>query len=234
MKSVVLVMMILVCFNYMLKQTYRKLYSVVFSAIICAVFLGMMWPYAIEQSKSQISTWLANSALMLDIAIILTLEVVVQIAFCILSAHIQTSGKVKPITIWLYRVLRWFPGVLIFPVLFSLLVSAIFALPGVSFPRIAWGLAAIALIVIPIGSWGIKKLLPEKEIRLELLFLSNTLIAILGIIATVNGRTAVAGISEVNWGALGGVVALLLLGLAAGSIAYRIKLKRITTNKTTL
>lgn len=231
MESVVLVMMILVCFNYILKQTYRKVYSIAFSAIVCALFVGLMWPYAIEQSKSQISDWLANSALMLDIAVILTLEVAVQMAFCVLSAHIQTSGKVKPITIWVYRVLRWFPGVLIFPVLFSLLVSAIFALPGVSFSLIAWVLAAIVFVVIPLAAWGVKWLLPEKEIRLELLFLSNALIAILGVIATVNGQTAVAGISDVDWKALGGVVSLLICGLALGIIAYRIKLKRITKNR---
>jgi len=231
MENVVLVMMILVCFNYILKQTYRKVYSIAFSAIVCALFVGLMWPYAIEQSKSQISDWLANSALMLDIAVILTLEVAVQMAFCVLSAHIQTSGKVKPITIWVYRVLRWFPSVLIFPVLFSLLVSAIFALPGVSFSLIAWVLAAIVFIVIPLAAWGVKWLLPEKEIRLELLFLSNALIAILGVIATVNGQTAVAGISDVDWKALGGVVSLLICGLVLGIIAYRIKLKRITKNR---
>ena len=231
METVVLVMMILVCFNYMLKQTYRKIYSVLLSAAVCALFVGLMWPYAIEQSKSQISDWLADSSLMLDIAVILTLEVAIQMSFCILSAHIQTSGKVKPITIWVYRILRWFPGVLIFPVLFSLLVSAIFALPGMSFSLVAWILATIVFVVIPLGCWVIKWLLPEKEIRLELLFLANALIAILGVIATVNGQTAVAGISEVDWSALGGIVVLLIFGLAAGIIAYRIKLKRIIKNK---
>lgn len=231
METVVLVMMILVCFNYALKQTNRKIYSVLFSAAVCALFVGLMWPYAIEQSKSQISDWLADSSLMLDVAVILSLEVVIQMAFCILAAHIQTSGKVKPITIWIYRVLRWFPGVLIFPVLFSILVSAIFALPGVSFSLVAWVLAAIVFISIPLGSWILRWLLPEKEIRLELLFLSNALIAILGVIATVNGQTAVAGISDVDWKALGGVVSMLICGLALGIIAYRIKLKRITKNR---
>lgn len=227
METVVLVMMILVCFNYVLKQTYRKFYSVLFSAAICALFVGLMWPYAIEQSKSQISLWLADSSLMLDIAVVLTLEVAIQMAFCILSAHITTSDKVKPITIWAYRILRWFPGVLIFPVLFSLLVSAIFALPGVAFSFVAWTVAAIVFVAIILGCRVVRWMLPEKEIRLEILFLANALIAILGIIATVNGRTAVAGMSEVNWCALGGIVVLLAAGLIVGAVAYRIKLKRI-------
>lgn len=231
METIVLVMMILVCFNYVMKQTYCKKYSVVISAAVCALFIGLIWPYAIRQSKSQISDWLVDSALMLDIAVILTLEVAIQMVFCILSAHINTSNKVKPVKLWIYRILKWFPGVLIFPVLFSLLVTAIFALPGVSFPLVAWVLAAIILVTTPLISWLITLLLPEKEIRLELLFLSNALIAILGVIATVNGRTAVAGISEVDWDALGGVFVLLIFGLVAGVVTYNIKIKRITKNR---
>lgn len=228
MKTVVLVMMILVCFNYLLKQTYRKFYSVLISSVVCALFVGFTWHFAIEQSKSQITYWLSDASLMLDIAVILTLEVAIQMSFCILAAHIQTSGKVKPITIWIYRVLRWFPGVLIFPVLFSILVTAVFSLPGISFKLIAWSLAAIVFVVIPLGRVFLKWLLPEKEIRLELLFLSNALIAIMGVIATVNGQTAVAGISDVDWAALIGVMAFVVAGLIVGFCVYQLKLKRIT------
>lgn len=231
MDTVVFGMMLLVCFNYILKQTYRKIYFVAFSAAVCALFVGLMWPYAIEQSKSQISDWLENASLMLDIAVILTLEVLLQMAFCILAANIQTSGKVKPRTLWIYRFLRWFPGVLIFPVLFSVLVAIIFALPGVSFSLVAWSLAGVILFMIPVGSWFLRWLLPEKEIRLEILFLSNALIALLGIIATVNGQTAVAGISQVDWMALMGVGLLLIVGFLGGIVLYRIKFKRIIKNR---
>lgn len=227
METIVLVMMILVCFNYVLKQTWRKAYSVAFSATVCALFVGLMWPYAIEQSRTQISAWLSDSSLMLDVAVILVLEVALQMAFCMLSAHIRTSGKVRPLVVWTYRILRWFPGVLIFFVLFSLLVQAIFAMPGTSFQAVSWTLAAISFAVISGGTYGMKLLLPEKDIRLELLFLSNALLALLGVVATVNGRTAVAGTNEVDWKASAGVFLLVVLGLAAGTAAYRIKMKRI-------
>lgn len=234
METVVLVMMILVCFNYILKQTYRKIYSVVFSAAVCALFTGSMWPYAIEQSKSQIPVWLSDSALMLDAAVILTLEVAVQMAFCVLAAHIQTSGKVAPPNDMGIPHPAVVPGVLIFPVLFSLLVSVIFVLPGMSFPTVAWSLAGTVLVVLTGGTYGMKRLLPEKEIRLELLFLSNALIAVLGVIATVNGRTAVAGISDVDWTALAGVILFVVVGLIFGTLSYKIKLKRIIKKQITL
>ena len=222
METVVLVMMTVVCFNYLLKQTWRKPFYVAFSAVVCALFVGLAWPWAIEQSKNRIAGWLADSALMLDLAVLLTLEVALQMAFCIVAAHIHTAGRVKPSVVRLYRLLRWFPGLLIFPVLFSLLVAAIFALPGV-----AWSLAAVVAVVIPLGRWALKHLLPEKEIRLELLFLANALIALLGIIATVNGRTAVAGLTSVDWPALGGVTSFVAAGLLLGVAVFRIKQKRM-------
>lgn len=56
---------------------------------------------------------------------IITLEVILQIAFCLLSVHLMSSGRLKRSVIWGYRILRWFPGVLIFGVLFSFLVYLI-------------------------------------------------------------------------------------------------------------
>ena len=227
METVVLVMMVVVCFNYLLKQTWRKPWFVGASALVCALFVGLAWPWAIEQSKHRIAGWLADSALMLDLAVLLTLEVALQMTFCVVAAHIHMAGRVRPSVVWAYRLLRWFPGLLIFPVLFSLLVAAIFALPGVSFPLVAWSLAAIVAVVIPLGRWVLKHLLPEKEIRLEVLFLANALIALLGIIATVNGRTAVAGVTSVDWPALGGVMSFLAAGLLLGVAVFRIKQKRM-------
>lgn len=229
METVVFVLMILVCFNFMLKQTYRKWRSVLVTSVVCALFVGLMWPYAIEQSKTQIADWLADSALMLDISVLLTLEVALQMSYCMLAAHVQTTGPIKKSTLRMYRALRWFPGILIFPVLFCALVALIFSFPGVEFALIAWTGAAAVLVLIPAGAYYLRKLLPEKDVRLELLFLANALIAVLGIIATVNGRTAVAGVSEVDWPALAGLAAIIAAGALLGILTYRIKLKRQAT-----
>lgn len=227
MEALISVLMIVICFNFMLKQTYRKLRSVIIIAVVAALFTGLMQPYAIEQSKSQIAEWLADTRLMLDISVILTIEVVIQMAFCMTAAHVMTAGQLRRRTIRMYRLLRWFPGVLIFPVLFYALVTLIFALPGVSFSLIAWGLAAAVLLLIPAGSWFIRRLLPEKDLRLEILFLTNALTAILGIIATVNGRTAVAGVSNIDRSALAAIVVLIVLGTIAGVGMYKLKIRNL-------
>lgn len=228
MQTVVVVLMVLVCFNFMLKQTYRKLWSVMVIAVASSLFVGLMWPFAIEQSKTQISDWLANPFLMLDISVVLSIEVVLQMAFCMLAAHVQTTGLIKKRVLWTYRILRWFPGILIFPVLFCGLVALIFSFPGVSFSLIAWCMAGGVLLLIPVGSFLLRCLLPEKDLRLELLFLANALIAILGIIATVNGRTAVKGTGEVDWGDLAGLIGLITAGALLGMLVRSTRFKKHT------
>ena len=230
METVVVVLMIMVCFNYLLKQTYRKTYFILFSAAVAAVFVGMTWPYAIEQTKIQITDWLNNPELMRDTAVILSFDVILHMAYCMLAVHVMTSGRLKSRTLLFYRILRWFPGIMVYPVLFSFLVAAIFSFPGYPFQGISWTLGAVVFAAVPLGTFGLRRLLPEKELRLELMFLCNALIAILGVISTVNGQTAVNGQSEIEWSALAGIILLIIGGGASGmvlrNIYYRIKFKK--------
>lgn len=223
MDTVVLVLMLLTAFNFLLKQTFWKGLAVGLIAAASAVFAGLMWPYAIEQSKTQIADWLANPALMLDTSVLLTIEVSIQMAYAMLAVHVANAYPVKPRTLLTYRLLRWFPGLLIFPVLFSGLVYLIFAFPGVSFTTIAWSYAALILIAVPAGRWLLLWLLPEKELRLELFFLTNALVAVLGIVATVNGRTSAAGVSEIDFGALAGTAGIGVAGILIGLSWWKLK-----------
>lgn len=213
--------MLLVLFNTWMKLTFLKPWQTVIIALVLATATGLSWPYAIEQSRTQIQDWLANPTLMLDTSVILTMEVIWQMCFCLLAAHLLYAGAVRPRTVWLYRLLRWMPGVLVFPVLFCGLVALIFALPGTGFATVAWGLAGSILVLMPVAAWGLRRLLPEKELRLELLFLCNALVAIIGVIATVNGRTAVAGTDATEWTAFGGCLALVMAGSLIGMVIRR-------------
>lgn len=223
MNTVVLVLMLLTAFNFLLKQTFWKLTAVSIIAVVCAVFAGWMWPYAIEQSKTQIANWLSNQPLMLDTSVLLSIEVCIQMAYAMLAVHVANDYPVKPRTIMMYRFLRWFPGLLIFPVIFSGLVYLIFAFPGTSFQTVAWSYAAFILAIIPIGRYLLLYLLPEKELRLELFFLTNALVAILGIVATVNGKTSAAGASEIDWKAMAGVVIIAVVGGILGLIWWNFR-----------
>lgn len=231
METLVFVLMVLVCFNFLLKQTDCP-YGITFAvAVACALFTGLIWPYAITQSKTQIASWLENPSLMLDTAVVLSIDVTVQMVYCILYVYVHIDRSRNKKKIWIYKILKLYPGLLIFPVLFSTLVSLIFSMPGKSFPLIAWSLAAIVLVIIPAGRMLLKKLLPEEELRIELLFLLNAAAAIIGTIATVNGRTAVEGNTSVNIGALSGILILVLTGISAGYLLRRYRISKRTKKK---
>lgn len=218
MYSLALMLMILVCFNFVLKQSWHKRWSVLAHAAAAALFTGLMWPAAVRQSGSQIEAWLSNPGLMLDISVIITVEVALQISFCLLSVHLMNSGILGRRTVWMYRVLRWFPGVLIFGVLFSFLVFLIFAFPGTPFGLVAWSAAAVVFAVIAGGTWLMRLLFPDRESRLEMFFLTNCLTATVAVIATVNGCSTVTGVNGADWGALAGVLGLVAAGVLAGSL----------------
>ena len=52
METIVLVLILVVSFNFVLKQTYRKPWMVVAVSVVCALFIAFTWQWAIEQSKS--------------------------------------------------------------------------------------------------------------------------------------------------------------------------------------
>ena len=127
-----------------------------------------------------------------------------------------------------YIALKYFPGLLVFPVLFSLLVMVIFMLPGMSFQVVAWTLAVVLLVLTPALTYVLRWLLPERPIRLELLFLVEVLLGLMGIVGTVNGNTAVAGINSVDLKSLLGVVGIVIVGMALGLCYYRVKMQKLS------
>ena len=226
METVVKLAMVLVSLSFVLKLTGYKLRQLLLMALLCALFVGFSWQFAAEQSKTAIASWLSDRELMQDIAVLMTLDVALQMAYCLMAVNLMNSGPIKRRTILVYKLLRLFPGIMVFLVLFSLLVSCVFAFPGVSFPLISWCMAAAVLVLLPLAVLGVRKLLPEKEIRLELLFLSNALTAALGVIATVNGTTASESVDSVDYPATIAVIGIVLLGAALGFLLYRIKSRK--------
>lgn len=225
METVVMIIMMAVSFSFILKLTFHRSLGAIALALVAAVFVFLACDRATTQSKTQIADWLQNPSLMLDASIWLTVDVAFQICFCIIAAK-GTVGKMSKRDMIASRICLWIPGLLIFPVLFAALTQLIFALPGMDFAVIGLSTGAAVLLVVPLTALAVKWLLPEKDIRLELMLLINLFIAALGIVATVNGRTAAAGTNNIDMAALAAVFGLLAAGGVAGSL-----LNQLLTNR---
>ncbi|MDE6587716.1 MAG: hypothetical protein K2K40_05215 [Paramuribaculum sp.] len=231
MEIVVMIIMLTVSFSFLLKLTCHGWPGRVVLSALAALFVLLACDTATTQSKTQIADWLSQPDLMLDTSVWLTVDVAFQIAFCVLYAK-KLAGPITRNEKWMLAVCQWFPGLLIFPVLFAMLTRLIFSMPGTDFDTIGRITAAALLLVTPLLARGLELLLPEADIRLELMFMVNMLTAALGIVATVNGRTAAVGTNTVEWDALAAVAALVLAGAASGIFINRyVTAKKITKLK---
>lgn len=223
METVILVLMLVVIFMTWLKLTFLKMWQIIVVAVICSLFIGLSWSYAIQQSRNEISEWLGNQRLMLDTSVLLTIEVFWQMAYCMLSGKLLYGETVSRRTVWIYRILRFFPGLLIFPVLFYLQIQVMYLISGVDFAIVSWSLALIVFVAVIGGSYLLKWFLPQKGLRLEVLFLSSSLVLILGIVTTVNGTTSFKGTEPIEWNALLGFFVLAFFCAVIGYFKFQIR-----------
>lgn len=226
MEILVMIIMLLVGFTFLLKLTFHNAVGIAMTTVVIALFAGLSWEWASGMSKTQITDWLSRPDLMLDTAVLLAIDVMCQIAFCILAVSHEGGERLSRTLSAIYKLLLWVPGILIFPVLLSILTTLVFSLTGVDFQFIGWGLALALTVVTPILALGLKWLFPDVDSRLELMFFISLLILALGIVTTVNGRTAAVGTNEVHPDALAAIIALVLLGSLAGIIINRYNIRK--------
>ena len=150
-------------------------------AVVAAVFVYLTYPYAIEQTKTGLAAYIADRSLREYAAIFISLDVALIVAYSF-SRLSRPRGRWGRMIAFL---LRLYPGVLIFPVLF---------------------------------------LRPEAEQRVEVLFLVELFVFILGIIASVDETIRMAPTeSPIQWSGLVLTLGIGLLCFAVGYFAPRIR-----------
>lgn len=192
MELIIQILILFIIVNSILKLSFWKSWQTVLFSIICALFIIWVCRFSILQSKTQLADYLNNAALMQNVAVLITLESAICFGFCFAAMRELFGRKIKRGIAPLY----WYPGLLIFPVLFYVLTQLIFALPGTDFKSISYFLAAGVLIGFPVLSHLMKRLYPERELRLEVHFLVSLFVCIIGLITTVNGNVTYAAVEE--------------------------------------
>nr|WP_314831808.1 hypothetical protein [uncultured Porphyromonas sp.] len=221
MELVVQILMLFVALGTALRLTFERgwILPLLFGAV-ASVFVYLTYPYAIEQTKTGLAGYIADRSLREYAAIFISLDVALVVGYSfsrLTKAHTQ-RGRVVSL------VLRLYPGVLLFPVLFYLQSTLIFALPGVDFGVVSLLLSLGTLVLVLGLVYLLRFLLPEEELRLEVLFLVELFIFILGIIASVDEtiRTAPEQ-SPIQWRGLALTAVVALICFVVGYFAPRIR-----------
>ena len=231
MEQVLFILMLFIVINNAVKLSFWKWWQVGLFSLIAAASVVVMYPYAILQSKTQIADYLQNTVALQNMAILVTAESAVCFGFSV--AYLRgVYGKKNP---WWRQLLWWYPGLLLFPVLFFVLTEFIFLLTGVSFTTTAYVVAVAVLVLLPLLAKVMAWLVPENDSRIELHFLVSLFIFILGLLSTVNGQTVYAPQDEpINWNAVLLSLALFAVFFIIGFGWNRIKfplIQRLRKNR---
>jgi hypothetical protein len=231
MEYLIQILLLFIVLGNILKISFWRWWQAAASGFICAAFIVATCRYAVLQSKTQLAEFVYNAKIMQDVAALITVESILCFSFCFMELRsafdCESHGKTS---IW-KSLLRWYPGLLIFPVLFYLQTQLIFSMPGVSFNVLSYSLAAAVLAGVPLLSRLIKRLCPEKELRLEMCFLVNLFVCIIGLIATVDGATVYPAAAEpLNIKAIVSSLGLLGLFFVTGFLLNKLKRYRNGNN----
>lgn len=146
--------------------------------MLFCLFLGgfALWSvrYAVLQSKTQIAGLLQQTSTLQIVAILVTIESAVGLAFCLSERRRQ--------------LLFFYPSLLMFPVTFYLLTQAVFTLTGMNFETTAVLFALALVCLLPLFSEAVRRLLSDEPSRMEMHLLLTIFVCILGLAATEQGH----------------------------------------------
>jgi uncharacterized membrane protein YidH (DUF202 family) len=232
MELIIQILMLFVFVNSVLKLSFWKWWQTVLFGLLAAAFVLATCHYATLQSKTQIADYLQNKTILQDTAVLITLESAICFSFCFTALRNLFGRTAK---FWM-KPLYGYPGLLIFPVLFSMQTQSIFSLPGIDFATISYVLAAVVCLLFSTLPYLFRYLFPETEMRLEVHFLVSLFVCILGLLTTVNGEVTYAATEQpVDWKAIsvaiGIFVVLFAVGFGWNQIKWRLKQHFAERNK---
>ncbi|HAJ98411.1 MAG TPA: hypothetical protein DCM62_00140 [Bacteroidales bacterium] len=222
MTHLVHLLMALIVIHFVFRQSMQRLGVNLACAVIAGLSLVLLQPAITAQSKTQLEGFLTNPEVLSTLTILVILECVLVAAWCF--AKQSKSGK-KPAVA---KILEWFPGVMAWPVLWYFLARAIFEFPGASFQNIALIVAAGVFIILATVPTLIRNILPENDLRKELLFMLSMLLIMLSAIAPVQGTPIFSTTQNPQLLSLLTFVTFASLLFGGGILLNKIKTRRHT------
>lgn len=190
MELIVQFLMVLICIVAGLKLSHAsRWYSWVY-ALAVGIFIVLTGDWTSNQPKALMSSYIEHRVLRENIAILVTLESMLFILFTFLRLTTTHSSnvlrnKVRKVVL---GILTFYPSLLVFPILLYTQSQIFITMAGYDFSVLSWCFASIMVLFFGLTPIGHKRLLPERELRLELLFLSSLFIFIFGLITTVDDK----------------------------------------------
>jgi len=200
--------------------------------LMLAICLGtisfLTYPWVMEQSRLEMSQWLADPDLMQQLA---TLQMVEALAFILVDLALIQSLFGQKVQKWIYYV-GFYPGLMLLAAVLFLQMNSFYQLSHLlSFEMLGTFFAGLIALGFLLAPWLIQTILPEAYLRMELRYVLSFGQVLCSVIITVFCQkipytSTLSGIEAAPLLYLFTLVAgMFLLGWAGSSIKRKIKLK---------
>lgn len=168
--------------GFLFKVSFYSWKGRIAAALVAAILMRVIAPWIIELPHAQLTSLFTLRPWLLNLSVFITIEASIMIGFCFDSIAVPKQNS------WYYRILhtclRLYPGLLVVGVLAYLLSYLLYTTPGIDFQALPWLASGATLLIVGAGSELVRWILPDRPMRLELLFLVNLFIIILNIVLT--------------------------------------------------
>ena len=179
----ILILISILCLGkiLMMASLFPKMWQKLALGVLCVASIGLFYPFAIETNKINIENLLMQQDRMMDMTLFFVIDLLLSIGFCrVIFAKINKQ-TIKKSTM----LLAYLPSLMLFPVIFYLQINLSFLFIGTSFLLSTVFYAVFIFLLIFGGAYFVGKLLPEVELRLELIIIFSVLLFALIICCTV-------------------------------------------------
>jgi len=224
METLVWLLVFFIVLNTAVKMSLWKMWQQIACCLVIGLLVFGATHYVVLLSKTQLEAMVQQTAVLRDVAVVLTVDAAVCTAFCLLWLNEEQPRSRMGRCMW--AALYAYPQLLVLPALGYALAVAVFAAPGVDFVTLGVGFAFAAVALLLVLSLAMRWLLPVVQARVELHLLLSGGIAAVGLVATQATRM-VYGIAEtpVRWKAMLATLAGFALLMGVGFLADRLKKK---------
>ena len=174
---------VLIILSLLLKLSFTSKWEIIGMAVAFAVWIGMLTPWLTEQSKPEMMAMLEQRANLMNLSLGLIVEALLMMAYCLSCFPSKNASRGMQ---WGRQFLHFYPGLMFGVVQAYVVGMLLFAWTGIDFTTLQIGAAAVSFVLVSLGAWGIRILLPEKALRWELLFILNVFIIVLSVVAGGN------------------------------------------------
>ena len=167
MELVVRLLLVLTSLSSFFQMSHWRLLPRLIAGLLLSFISYLLYPWMIEQSRDQLNLWLGDVVMMQNLAVI---QVVEALIFISIDLAMLKGYFGKPVSKY-KRYASFFPGIMLFAVLLYAQMMTFYSFTKMEFDALGLYFSVGVGVIIFLFPLGIKWIIPENHLRMELRYI---------------------------------------------------------------